>query len=215
MIGQRLPSDLETIPNIQDLPTDSDDGSTNEQETGKDMSMSKNSESTQADSPTGLDLQTHPLNEPREGQVADQSPAGDSEQTQPQPLTPINYESLNGLRGIGAFCVSLSHWFPALYLGDQDPGRRLLNIKEPTPTFVWLFLKSPFSFILTGNLWVYVFFLLSGFVLPLRFFKTLKPDSISGGILRRYPRLMLPVMAVLSIIYTAVKLGLATKLTDN
>lgn len=53
-----------------------------------------------------------------------------------------------------------------------------------------------------------VFFVLSGFVLPLKFFKDKRPQSIQGGMLRRYPRLMLPCLVVISLIYTIIKLGI-------
>jgi peptidoglycan/LPS O-acetylase OafA/YrhL len=50
-----------------------------------------------------------------------------------------------------------------------------------------------------GFYWVKVFFILSGFVLPLNFFKTGKYSCLTGGVMRRYFRLMLPVLMILSI----------------
>lgn len=52
-----------------------------------------------------------------------------------------------------------------------------------------------------GHLWVLVFFTLSGFVLPMNFFKTGRPTAITGGTFRRYIRLMIPVLFTYSIIY--------------
>ena len=53
-----------------------------------------------------------------------------------------------------------------------------------------------------------VFFILSGFVLPLNFFKNRKPTSVTGGTFRRYLRLMLPVLMILSLYYLASALDL-------
>ena len=58
-----------------------------------------------------------------------------------------------------------------------------------------------------GYFWVVVFFILSGFVLPLRFFQTFKESCIYGGTFRRYLRLMLPVLVTLSLYYFVVKMG--------
>lgn len=50
-----------------------------------------------------------------------------------------------------------------------------------------------------GYLWVEIFFILSGFVLPQNFFKTGRASCLTGGVMRRYFRLMIPVLMILSI----------------
>jgi len=55
---------------------------------------------------------------------------------------------------------------------------------------------------------VSVFFILSGFVLPISYFKGRKPNSITGAAYRRYLRLMLPMFVVLSIYYLVAKLDI-------
>ena len=57
----------------------------------------------------------------------------------------------------------------------------------------------PFVAMYNGALWVKVFFILSGFVLPLNFFKTGRYTCLTGGVVRRYFRLMIPVLMILSI----------------
>ena len=57
----------------------------------------------------------------------------------------------------------------------------------------------PASLFYNGYYWVKVFFILSGFVLPLNFFKTGRYTCLTGGVMRRYFRLMLPVLMILSI----------------
>lgn len=138
------------------------------------------------------------------------APSGsrNAEVAEEQPLAEINYESLNGLRGVGALCVFFQHCMIEFYPNKYQSN--LLGKKTPEPTWFIEFQLSPLSvFFCNGEFWVMVFFVLSGFVLPLKFFKTKRPQSIWGGMLRRYPRLMIPCLVVIALIYTIVKLGLS------
>ena len=56
-----------------------------------------------------------------------------------------------------------------------------------------------------------VFFILSGFVLTLRFFKIRKHTCITGGTFRRYLRLMIPVWLTLSLYYFVLKMEFLDK----
>ena len=57
-----------------------------------------------------------------------------------------------------------------------------------------------------GNMWVMVFFLISGFVLPLKLMKSQpnEPLHLFRRMLKRYIRLMLPLLISCTIIYTVV-----------
>ena len=55
-----------------------------------------------------------------------------------------------------------------------------------------------------------VFFILSGFVLPLSWFKNRRPSSIFGAAFRRYFRLMIPMFFVLSFYYFVAKMDFPT-----
>lgn len=68
---------------------------------------------------------------------------------------------------------------------------------------------TPLGLFFNGYFWVVVFFILSGFVLPVRFFATRRPACIYGGTFRRYLRLMLPLFVIISIYYLIVKMGWA------
>lgn len=70
---------------------------------------------------------------------------------------------------------------------------------------------TPLVVFIHGYFWVIVFFILSGFVLPMSYFKTKKPSSLYGGAFRRYPRLMIPVLVTISIYYVVVKSGVTYK----
>ena len=105
---------------------------------------------------------------------------------------------MDGLRGIGSFGVYLSHFhdqfFPWLTKEQADQGRDNRYFPD------WAHM-SPVKVFYHGYFWVVVFFILSGFVLPLRFFKTGKETCITGGTFRRYLRLMLPVLMILSLFH--------------
>lgn len=59
-----------------------------------------------------------------------------------------------------------------------------------------------------GNAFVTVFFILSGFVLPISWFKARKTSSITGATFRRYMRLMLPMFVMISIYYFVAKMDI-------
>ena len=55
--------------------------------------------------------------------------------------------------------------------------------------------SSPFGFVINGNFWVCVFFLLAGFFAAYNIFSTpieKTQEKASKSIMKRYPRLMLP-----------------------
>ena len=66
---------------------------------------------------------------------------------------------------------------------------------------------TPLNVFVHGYFWVVVFFILSGFVLPLRYFSTRKDSCIYGGTFRRYLRLMIPAAVAISLYYWVVKMG--------
>jgi len=66
---------------------------------------------------------------------------------------------------------------------------------------------TPMLVFVHGYFWVVIFFILSGFVLPLSFFKTKKPSCIFGATFRRYIRLMIPVFVIISLYYIVAKLS--------
>ena len=108
---------------------------------------------------------------------------------------------MDGLRGIGAFIVYMSHYmdmfFPYVEQKQIDDGD-----KRHVPEVLR---ETPLKIIYSGYFFVVVFFILSGFVLPLRYFKTGKETCITGGTFRRYLRLMLPVLMIQSLYYLFMK----------
>ena len=119
---------------------------------------------------------------------------------------PINYKFLDGLRGFGAFAVFIYHshkWFP-----ENKPGANPIEKYEDKLEWILYFKSTPFTVFVKGPFWVYVFFIISGFVLPLSWFKIRNDSSIYGGTFRRYFRLMIPCWVIISIYYFVCKLNL-------
>ena len=95
---------------------------------------------------------------------------------------------LDGLRGIAAlfvvFCHSTAALFPAVVFGKSTS--RLSHILYATPI-----LNLPFQ----GNFMVCVFYALSGLALSYHALTRRRRGPALSGLVRRYPRLMLPVLA--------------------
>jgi peptidoglycan/LPS O-acetylase OafA/YrhL len=114
----------------------------------------------------------------------------------------INYSFMDGIRGIGALVVYHSHFFDQFIPYDAKDKRQCPEVLR----------KTPLKIIYSGYFFVVVFFILSGFVLPLRYFKTGKETCLTGGTFRRYLRLMIPVLMIQSIYFLFMKLG---AMSDN
>ena len=80
-----------------------------------------------------------------------------------------NYTYLDGLRGIGAFSVYLNHSFLKFYPFYKKEELEDGKEKHFPPDFMR---TTPIRIIYEGYVWVMVFFILSGFVLPMNFFRT-------------------------------------------
>lgn len=101
----------------------------------------------------------------------------------------INY--LDGLRGVAAINVMIMHFFiilvPAMIYSDRMPSH-LGNLEH-------IFSSTPLGLIGAGNFSVCIFFVLSGYVLTQKYFRTRDKKIIISGAVRRYIRLFVPVLA--------------------
>ena len=112
--------------------------------------------------------------------------------------------SLEGLRGLAAVSVVLYHFlilfFPAMYYGSSSQQH------------VWYednLHGMPFMGLVSGDFAVATFFVLSGFVLTVGFFRSKEDRSIKSLAARRYLRLMLPALASVLLAWVLIVLGLS------
>ena len=111
---------------------------------------------------------------------------------------------LDGLRGVGAINVMLMHFFivllPAMIYSDRMPSH-LGNLEK-------IFTSTPLGLIGAGNFSVCIFFVLSGYVLTQKYFKTKDRSIIISGAVRRYIRLFVPVFAATMLSFLLASTGM-------
>jgi peptidoglycan/LPS O-acetylase OafA/YrhL len=121
---------------------------------------------------------------------------------------------LNGLRGVAAFIVVVSHivaaFFPAYFFGANTNTGALSNSE-------FIFSQTPLFILINGSFAVYVFFVLSGYVLSASMDKS--RTSILRLIIARYIRLTVPcafslVFAMVLIATGAMVLPIAANYID-
>ncbi len=102
---------------------------------------------------------------------------------------------LEGIRGIAAFGVFLNHFCLAFYNAyyTQKPEKSHLDGLEIDYT------HSAFSFLNNGGYCVAIFFVLSGFVLSRKYFRSDDLEVAISGLQRRFIRLYIPIAFTLII----------------
>lgn len=102
---------------------------------------------------------------------------------------------LDGLRGVAAFIVVIHHYILGYY---------------PTYASSQPIATTPLNILYNGNTAVCIFFVLSGYVLSNKFFKTKDNNVLIEGTTKRYFRLLLPVFASIFVAYLFLATGLFT-----
>lgn len=107
--------------------------------------------------------------------------------------------SLDGLRGVAAFIVIISHlvvgFFPALYFGAE--GHACKAVQDAIA-------KSPLFVLYSGTFAVYVFFVLSGLVISASAARSRCPLPLLIAI--RYARLTIPILVSVCLAFAMVQL---------
>lgn len=107
---------------------------------------------------------------------------------------------IEGIRGVACFMVVLSHLALVFYPGLHEKDLITNGIQQ------YIF-DSPLPFFYSGTAAVYIFFVLSGYVLTFGIMKNKDIlASISMMTIRRYFRLAPPVVASCILAYAAMKL---------
>lgn len=112
---------------------------------------------------------------------------------------------IDGLRGVASLFIVFHHfimgYYPAAYKGAEGVPHLQEGVEAA-------FSQSLPGFFVTGDLWVSVFCLISGFVIAYQVFHMKEERQLSRSLLKRYPRLMLPVFALSAIVYVMLHLEL-------
>lgn len=107
-------------------------------------------------------------------------------------------KNLEAVRGLAALAVVLYHlifaFYPSLVTGDPATSHMPHEIEV-------LIAKSPLYLFYSGNFAVCIFFVLSGFVLSYKYFKTENTQIIVSTAFKRYFRLVIPVAFSVLVVY--------------
>lgn len=113
------------------------------------------------------------------------------------------YHNLDGLRGLAALSVVLLHYvlvFAPFLIGAYATQRHT--------RFDRLIATTPLQLPTAGDFAVCIFFVLSGFVLSLSFFKHRKVSVLTSAAARRYFRLAIPAFGSIMLGYVVLRFGL-------
>ncbi|WP_145546733.1 acyltransferase family protein [Yersinia intermedia] len=113
----------------------------------------------------------------------------------------INLGYLDGLRGILCVLVLIEHC-----INFYKPDVRFTELAGTTGLIRRAISATPLNIIYNGDMAVYIFFVLSGFVLSLSFNRTRNHSTIISGVIKRYPRIMLPVAGSMLFMYVIMEL---------
>lgn len=112
---------------------------------------------------------------------------------------------IDGLRGAASLFIVFHHFIMGYYPAAFKGAEGVPHLKEGVEA---AFSQSLPGFFVTGDLWVSVFCLVSGFVIAYQVFHMKDEKEFSKSLLKRYPRLMLPVFALSAIVYIMLHLNL-------
>jgi peptidoglycan/LPS O-acetylase OafA/YrhL len=108
------------------------------------------------------------------------------------------------IRGLAALTVLIFHvmvaFWPGLSVG-KGPGGEVL------PAWLQVLTRLLGRFLWDGQMAVLLFFVLSGFVLSLTYFREGSATALGSAAIRRYPRLMFPVAASVLLAYILLLTG--------
>jgi peptidoglycan/LPS O-acetylase OafA/YrhL len=116
---------------------------------------------------------------------------------------------LEGLRGVAALIVVFNHIRLALFMAEYDQFHNYIHAAH-LPGFVKTFLINGFELLLDGDLAVWVFWLLSSYVISIAFFKPAESYDkvVVAYAAKRYFRLLIPVLVSVMAGYILMKAGL-------
>lgn len=113
------------------------------------------------------------------------------------------YKNLDGLRGLAALVVVMWHYTLG-FLPSLSGNKAARHVAHES-----LFATTPLHILFAGSSAVTLFFVLSGFVLSVKFFGSKDTSILTSSALRRYSRLMFPALGSIVITYFILRFGLS------
>jgi len=113
-------------------------------------------------------------------------------------------DCLDGLKVIACFMVFNFHFVNLFYPGEYC----LLPEYYHAPTIEYLIGSTPLNILCGAKFAVRIFLALSGFLVGYRFFLTGDKESLKSGAIKKYFRLVLPIVAASIFVYILMKLSL-------
>lgn len=110
---------------------------------------------------------------------------------------------LEGVRGIAAFIVVVSHFVQVFY-----PALLNLDLNQMHNGFEGSIPQTPLNILYNGNFAVCIFFVLSGYVLSYKFIMKKENDILVESAVKRYFRLAIPVATSVLFAYLILRLDL-------
>lgn len=110
---------------------------------------------------------------------------------------------MDGLRGLAALVVVIDHFAISFFQRSTDA-----SIQFSHTWFEEVILQTPLHLFVSGNFSVAIFFVISGFVLSIKYFSTYQRHAVVSSAWRRYARLELPVLASVLLAYFVIAAGL-------
>lgn len=112
---------------------------------------------------------------------------------------------LDGIRGLAALIVVFGHFMNAYYPALLTASIEVSHFESYIDVKL---ADTPFNLVFNGYFAVSIFFVLSGFVLTNKFFKSSGNEFIVSSAIRRYIRLVIPVAFSCTIAYLILKFSL-------
>ncbi len=118
-------------------------------------------------------------------------------------------KSADGLRGLAAMNVVIAHFFCAFVPGLLHKNYPSLFAENPHPGLLYRVLELPvLNIFYNGHLAVLVFFVLSGYVLTMPYYRNESDVVLKRRLFGRYFRLNLPILAVTALAFVLYRFNL-------
>lgn len=116
---------------------------------------------------------------------------------------PEKLDYIDGLKVLACLMIFNFHFINAFYCGIYSLNPADFHV----PGLEYVLGATPLNLLMGGKFGVRIFMTISGFFVGYRFFTTGDESSLGGGVVKKYFRLVLPIVVVNILIYVLMLLG--------